>query len=1111
MSEVNQNQDQNNDLKQQALKEFELKDVKELLEKSKSSAFKIDENSFKNLDKNDIELSETEQKLYKQSKESLNIINFLESLVLELEKKENNTNTFWSYNKENRWDNINSKKDITIEKNEEITEINNILEGCNSIDDLIKDNSTEWREKRYKLLQIESIVQSNCTAINLPLTEDKNWKENYSNIYTKLLEKTKYDLIFLENYTLNWKKIEINNFISNPECKPMNLIKKLDWLVWLDWEKLNSEKIKEIIFNIATIKKDNSQNKLKEILPWKNLTLKDFEWKRTKEIQELFKEKWINENEWKIILENIKNIEKTKETQNIELEKIGEIMKNSVLIYNKLDNKEYLNNTNLVIKITDKSKFIEVLKYLKKQKPNDFLIHYDLVNYSLKSDFNLLKEFNKINWEKFYIFDSIKDINLKELNNNEKIEFLGLIEDNLLENIIFLNLEVIKNLKINNLNLKKKINTIINFNEKINLYENNEYIFIDLEDKEELKKIDNTIFDIISKEPSKLVNLMNTLKINPIDLNQFPKIFSTILNNNTLINKLIKLDYKFYQKLPINQQASQKHNLLYIEQVIKNSSDIYKDLARLQFENVKNLYTIYNKIKGNNIVKFNELFNKPLLRLTFYNFSQKYREKIINHKDKEFSKAIFKTAKKYSEYSWIYKIQVKKRKSSLEDKWIFDKLWTDPKKEGEYIARSATKIEEDFKKSKIYERLTEEQQINAQWLLVMSSYESITWKNDGNLSYFISELARTGIWKKDFKNIMEIESNIINIENKKQWEILSKMKPKSDNDKSILKDELKEDGSIDESKIKDNFNKFLSQKKDIEIQWVTLQYWTPEWEEEVLKQYWEKYSKLESIEIKNQIDIVLNWILKEYKAEQQFRNSDALLDAIKTWDFTKYNKLSKKWFYDGVEEEIIEYEKQQLSETSVEKKEQYSRLKDTEYPLDEDSWAIMLSENWLTTKITLTSTERMLVQKHPHIKENIVDFYKTLDKIWLSKLWTIKESLFGPIQNTKWIWFNIDENYLNENEIKIFLNSILKSVWEEEISPVFTLNNFISVIEQKNKTQIGWGEAIVNTYYWETYLENKLFSQFVPREWTVIWFNRSKFIKALLNSNDESNEKSTSK
>ncbi len=277
------------------------------------------------------------------------------------------------------------------------------------------------------------------------------------------------------------------------------------------------------------------------------------------------------------------------------------------------------------------------------------------------------------------------------------------------------------------------------------------------------------------------------------------------------------------------------------------------------------------------------------------------------------------------------------------------------------------------------------------------------------------------------------------------------------------------------------------------------------------------------------------------KLESNLKKNNKESDNLETFSKTteqnqKYilnnlERYKKAWMMQSVLDDIKEWKNIKEIEIKVQKAEKllgidskiiWSSKENTistqNYSFSPETWTISLSENWIEKNITLTPAERLLIDqykpKNPNeenlILNNIVDFYKTLERIWLSKLWTIKDNLFKSIQNAKWIWFKIDKDYLNENEIKIFLNSILKSVWEDEISPMFTLNNFISVIEQKNKTQIWWNEAIVNTFYWETYLENKLFSKFIPREWTIIWFNRTYFEKSIF-TNKTTNEKNTTK
>ena len=71
-------------------------------------------------------------------------------------------------------------------------------------------------------------------------------------------------------------------------------------------------------------------------------------------------------------------------------------------------------------------------------------------------------------------------------------------------------------------------------------------------------------------------------------------------------------------------------------------------------------------------------------------------------------------------------------------------------------------------------------------------------------------------------------------------------------------------------------------------------------------------------------------------------------------------------------------------------------------------------------------------------------------------MWNIKNDIFKAISNSVWIGFNIDSNYLNQNEVKIFLNSILKSIWESSIDINKSIWEFKNIFSQKNNLQIIW-------------------------------------------------------
>ena len=142
-------------------------------------------------------------------------------------------------------------------------------------------------------------------------------------------------------------------------------------------------------------------------------------------------------------------------------------------------------------------------------------------------------------------------------------------------------------------------------------------------------------------------------------------------------------------------------------------------------------------------------------------------------------------------------------------------------------------------------------------------------------------------------------------------------------------------------------------------------------------------------------------------------------------------------------------------------------------------------------EVVLSKEENILIKNNPETYKNIVDFYSTLNKVWLAKLWPIKDQIFNVISSIKWVWFKIDQNYLSENETKIFLNAILKSTWEDTINPILGINDFIANIERKNNTQFSWSEAQVNKS-WDTKIEQKFISSFAPR-WNLLWFNSPAF------------------
>lgn len=283
------------------------------------------------------------------------------------------------------------------------------------------------------------------------------------------------------------------------------------------------------------------------------------------------------------------------------------------------------------------------------------------------------------------------------------------------------------------------------------------------------------------------------------------------------------------------------------------------------------------------------------------------------------------------------------------------------------------------------------------------------------------------------------------------------------------------------------------------------------------KQAEKKWDKEKLIELENEKNI-LERDIKTLKYEwaildKIIENDDETVKKIISWeiDYDKYienliendDELKKQSEeIKKIQEENRKKEKnreEELIKSNETTKQNSENITEIPYSLNQETWTIeFTSDNWKQETIKLNPIEKNIIESHPEALEKIVNFYKVLDKIWLSRLWEIKDQIFTGISNVTWTWFSIDWNYLNENETKIFLNSILKSVWIDEIPAVFTLDNFISSFEQKNNTQIGWEEAENNKYWQENVTKIEwLFLNKFSEKWSIIWFKSSEFMNSI--------------
>lgn len=224
---------------------------------------------------------------------------------------------------------------------------------------------------------------------------------------------------------------------------------------------------------------------------------------------------------------------------------------------------------------------------------------------------------------------------------------------------------------------------------------------------------------------------------------------------------------------------------------------------------------------------------------------------------------------------------------------------------------------------------------------------------------------------------------------------------------------------------------------------------------EVLKELAKKDSTLEKL--LKQVEKIKKQIKKEQEKEEKINNTQSE-KSINNWKIELKSGDTKEVNYD-VEGSKIEYQMR-----------------------------------WKEVTLKLNSEEQTIIKNNPENIENIINFYDTLDRVWLNKLWDIKEQIFNSIWNKSWIWFNIEWDYLNGNETQIFLNSILKSVWKKTIEWVAWMDEFIAIMETQNNTQISWEEKKVNIH-WDTNIEELFINKYFPR-WSI-HFNTSLFEKSL--------------
>ena len=303
-----------------------------------------------------------------------------------------------------------------------------------------------------------------------------------------------------------------------------------------------------------------------------------------------------------------------------------------------------------------------------------------------------------------------------------------------------------------------------------------------------------------------------------------------------------------------------------------------------------------------------------------------------------------------------------------------------------------------------------------------------------------------------------------------------------------------EEFSLIEDKLKENiknWEKLSPEEKEKIIQetqrnFLENKYWNNPKKKEIFALFGEinKWNK-KIAKIQNKID----------EAEIRIQNTDAYVDFIRSWQkwsFEQYAKENKIPLYKDWK--IINAKEIWVNEIA-----QNWVFRDGLFIAN--SWIVVDTNKWMMkdkagNEIKLSQQEKNMMKSNPEIAKNIVNLYDSLEKVWLSKLWNLRENIFKSVENTFGLQFDRkDWDFLDEREIKIFFNAILSSIWEKPMKPDLKLNIFLNEIEKINWREITWKERQINSY-WETRLESVFINKFMQK-WDAFGFKQEAFERAL--------------
>lgn len=157
-------------------------------------------------------------------------------------------------------------------------------------------------------------------------------------------------------------------------------------------------------------------------------------------------------------------------------------------------------------------------------------------------------------------------------------------------------------------------------------------------------------------------------------------------------------------------------------------------------------------------------------------------------------------------------------------------------------------------------------------------------------------------------------------------------------------------------------------------------------------------------------------------------------------------------------------------------------------------WEYIIKTWWSLWNLEVSGKEFAIISKSEKAKENLINFGQTLKDLNLDWLLKYREKIFQAISNKYTFQFSVWNDYLNPNEIMIFLKAILLSVWKN-INSFTNFNDLKWWIIKINCVWIVWWKENVNNL-WESLIEETFVNKFDPNRLNI--FSQYTFQESLV-------------